>query len=88
MKILIDTKYIKVGIDLKSWGMPICIDWRHNNITRPYYIGILCVHVELGKNPYEGVKRKDERTEKHLTKRRRHTRQLIKKYGGKKNKRA
>ena len=53
MKILIDTKYIKISVDLKSWGMPICIDWRHNNITRPYYISILCVHVELGKDPYE-----------------------------------
>ncbi|MBF0265487.1 MAG: ribosome biogenesis GTPase Der [Gammaproteobacteria bacterium] len=47
----------------------------------------LRIQYKVGKNPYEGNKKADNRTEKQLTKRRRHTRQLIKKYGGKKNKR-
>jgi GTP-binding protein len=47
----------------------------------------LRVQFKKGKNPYEGEKSKDTRTDKHLRKRRRHTKQLIKKYGGKKNKR-
>ena len=49
---LCDTKYIKILIDLKSWG--IGVDWRHNNITRPYYIDMLCLCIELGIDPYGG----------------------------------
>jgi len=47
----------------------------------------LQIQYKLGHNPYAGKKKTDNRTEKQLSKRRRHTRQLIKKYGGKKNKR-
>ena len=36
------------------------------------------------ENPYAGLKKKDKRSEKQLQKRRRHTKQLIKKYGRKK----
>lgn len=47
----------------------------------------LRVDFKSGKNPYEGIKRKDERSEKELRKKRRHTKNMIKKYGGKKDKR-
>jgi len=47
----------------------------------------LRVQFKKGDNPYAEEKSQDSRTEKHLRKRRRHTKQLIKKYGGKKNKR-
>jgi len=52
MKTLLDTKYVKIVIDLKSWGLPLLVDWRHNGITRPYYIDFLCLHFEMGKDPY------------------------------------
>lgn len=42
---------------------------------------------KTGTNPYQGVKRKDQRSEKHLASRRRHTKHLIKKFGGKKDRR-
>jgi len=45
------------------------------------------IDFKTGKNPYEGVKRNNERTEKELHKRRRHTKNMIKKFGGKKDKR-
>lgn len=51
MRVLLDTKYVKIVIDLKSWGF--CIDWRHNDITRPYYIDFLCLHFEMGKDPLD-----------------------------------
>ena len=57
LKTLLDTKYVKIVIDLKSWGLPLLVDWRHNGITRPYYIDFLCLHFEMGKDPYEEVKR-------------------------------
>ncbi len=47
----------------------------------------LRVEYKKGNNPYAGEKSQDSRTDKHLRKRRRHTKQLIKKYGGKKDKR-
>ena len=50
--VLCDTKYICIEFDLKSWAIPLCIDWRHQDITRPYYIDILCFHFELGQDPY------------------------------------
>ena len=55
MKTLLNTKYIKVVIDLKSWGLPLLIDWRHNGITRPYYVDFLCLHFEMGIDPYGEV---------------------------------
>ena len=51
MKTLLNTKYIKIIIDIKSWG--IGIDWRYNGITRPYYIYILCISIELGQDPIQ-----------------------------------
>lgn len=53
MKTLLDTKYVKIVIDLKSWGLPLLIDWRHNGITRPYYVDFLCLHFEMGEDPYD-----------------------------------
>lgn len=50
---LLDTKYIRIVIDLKSWGLPLKVDWRHKGITRPYYIDFLCLHFEMGKDPYD-----------------------------------
>ncbi len=47
----------------------------------------LRVQFKIGANPYAEEKSKDNRTDKQLRKRRRHTKQLIKKYGGKKDKR-
>ncbi len=47
----------------------------------------LRVEYKQGENPFAHLKKKDNRSEKQLRKRRRHTRQLIKKYGGKKNRR-
>lgn len=57
MKTLLDAKYIKIIIDLKSWG--IGIDWRHNEITRPYYFDMLCVHFEMGVDPLEEINNKN-----------------------------
>jgi len=51
LKVLLDTKYVKIIIDLKSWLLGV--DWRHNGISRPYYVSILCLHFEIGKDPYE-----------------------------------
>ena len=51
MKTLFDTKYIKIVIDIQSWGLPLLIDWRHNGITRPYYVDLLCFHFEMGVDP-------------------------------------
>jgi hypothetical protein len=51
MKTLLDTKYVKIIIDLKSWGLPLMIDCRHNGWTRPYYVSILCLHFEVGIDP-------------------------------------
>ncbi len=53
MKTLLDTEYVRIVLDLKSWGLPLLIDWRHNGITRPYYIDFLCLHFEMGKDPYK-----------------------------------
>jgi len=47
----------------------------------------LKIQYKQSENPYAGQKKKDNRSESQLFKRRRHTRQLIKKYGGKKDKR-
>jgi len=35
---LLDTKYVEIIVDLKSWGL--MFDWRSNEMTRPYYISI------------------------------------------------
>ena len=51
MKTLLDTKYIKITMDLKSWALPLMYDWRHNGTTRPCYISILCLHFEIGIDP-------------------------------------
>lgn len=53
MKTLLGTKYIKIIIDLKSWGIPLLIDWRHNGLTSPYYVDFSCLHFEMGKDPYK-----------------------------------
>lgn len=53
MKTLLDTKYIKIVIDLKSWSLLLTFDWRHNGITRPYYADFLCLHFEIGVDPYK-----------------------------------
>ena len=53
MKTLLDTKYIKVIVDIQSWGLPLLIDWRRNGITRPYYVYLLCFHFEMGKDPLD-----------------------------------
>lgn len=53
MKTLIDTKYIKIIIDLKSWVLPIGIDWRKTKYTRQYYAALLCFHFEMGIDPYK-----------------------------------
>ena len=45
---LLDTKYVEIIVDLKSWGL--MFDWRSNEMTRPYYISFLCLHFEIGKN--------------------------------------
>ena len=55
MKTLLDTKYVEIIIDFKSWALPLMFDWRHNNTTRPYYISILCFHFEIGIDPYEEI---------------------------------
>ena len=55
MKTLLDTKYVEIIIDFKSWALPLMFDWRHNNTTRPYYISILCFHFEIGKGSYEEI---------------------------------
>ncbi len=47
----------------------------------------LRIQYKQGQNPYADKKSQDGRTDKQLFKKRRHTRQLIKKYGGKKDKR-
>ncbi len=47
----------------------------------------LRVQFKKGDNPYADKKSKDNRSDKKLGKRRRHTKQLINKYGGKKDKR-
>ena len=49
---LLDTKYIKIVVDMKSWALPLLFDWRHNNITRPYYLGILCLSFEIGQDRF------------------------------------
>lgn len=52
MKTLLDTEYIKIVLDLKSWALPLLIDWRHGSITRPYFIDFLCLHFEMGQDPF------------------------------------
>ena len=52
MKTLLDTKYIKIVVDIKSWALPLLFDWRHNDITRPYYLGILCLSFEIGQDRF------------------------------------
>jgi len=47
---LLDTKYVEIIVDLKSWGL--MFDWRSNEMTRPYYISFLCLHFEIGKELY------------------------------------
>ncbi|KKN73130.1 hypothetical protein LCGC14_0404390 [marine sediment metagenome] len=55
MKTLLNTKYIKIVIDWESWALPLFVDWRHNNITRPYYVSFLCLHFEVGVDPYSDI---------------------------------
>ncbi len=55
MKVLLNTKYVKIIIDLKSWAFPLMFDWRHNEIARPYYVSVLCLHFEVGKDPYNEI---------------------------------
>ena len=45
------------------------------------------IDFKTGNNPYAGIKRKDERNDKEMRKQRRHTKNMIKKFGGKKDKR-
>jgi len=53
MKTLLDTKYIRITFDIKSWAILFTIDWRHNGITRPIYVDMLCLHFEMGIDPYK-----------------------------------
>ena len=52
MRVLLDTKYVRMVIDLKSWAFPLMFDWRYNDMTRPYYASVLCLHFEMGIDPY------------------------------------
>ena len=50
MRTIVNTKYIEVEFSLKSWG--IGIDWDKNDVTRPYYIDLLCFCICLGQDPF------------------------------------
>ena len=49
MWIIHESKFVKIEVDYKSWG--ICIDWRHENFMRWIYADFLCLHFQFGRDP-------------------------------------
>ena len=45
-----ESKFVKIQFDCKSWG--IGIDWRKTDYARLIYIDLLCLHFEIGEDPY------------------------------------